>query len=195
MSVTKVSATLEDQTTELKKSKGSYIAEMYSPDSSGDYDLFVSAYDEAGNEAVVTKTLEVTLWKDPKTNWNSTDKFNFSDYNRIKNNLLYLYELSLLMFEEYDIEDLGEDMTSYLGYFRAFQFNAIEKTLEILNEQTYNEDIGTKQTFYDNGAFIKWDELNRIEDAQSKLYFLLHNQKKGLRRLSFRCGRFKEVKV
>ena len=31
-------------------------------------------------------------WIKPKTNWASTDKMNLEDYNRIKNNILYLKE-------------------------------------------------------------------------------------------------------
>lgn len=29
-------------------------------------------------------------WIEPKTDWTSQDTFNFSDYNRIKNNIAYL---------------------------------------------------------------------------------------------------------
>ena len=31
-------------------------------------------------------------WINPKTDWTKNDRFNYSDYNRIKNNLNYLHE-------------------------------------------------------------------------------------------------------
>ena len=31
------------------------------------------------------------IWKEPKTNWIIDDKFNYTDYNRIKNNIEYAY--------------------------------------------------------------------------------------------------------
>ena len=42
-------------------------------------------------------------WIKPKTNWASTDKMNLEDYNRIKNNILYLKEKANEVNKEFSI--------------------------------------------------------------------------------------------
>lgn len=49
------------------------------------------------------------LWQEPKTNWSgaSDEFFNVQpDYQRIKGNIEYLYELSLKLFPTYTIYEL-----------------------------------------------------------------------------------------
>ena len=63
-------------------------------------------------------------WVEPKTDWKSTDRFNFSDYNRIKNNLIWLHAKSEELWKKFNIEDMGEDITSYATYWNVDMFNA-----------------------------------------------------------------------
>lgn len=108
-------------------------------------------------------------WIEPKTDW-SGEAFNAVDYNRIKNNLLFLHEkIDALFPPELDTPDFGADKT-YSDWYYASEFNAFEDELESLNQRAYNYDIGKKQKFVDLGKFIGYEELNRIENATLKLY-------------------------
>lgn len=136
-------------------------------------------------------------WIEPKTDWSAEysdtglflgDFFNITDYNRIKNNLLYLRELAThLMYGVPEIT-VGEDKESYEEYFFADEINLIEDGLKTLDDFIGWVDFGDKQTFYDNGRFIDADELNRIESAELELYNLLVNSIAGKLRLAFRLG-------
>ena len=145
------------------------------------------------------------VWITPKTDWSAQysdtglfvgDFFNVTDYNRIKNNLLYLRELATQLI--YGVPEIvvGED--KHLpnnadpdfdnDNFFADEFNLIEDALETLDEAIGWVDFGEKQTFYDNGRFIDAEELNRIESASLELYDLLTNSIAGKHRLAFRLG-------
>lgn len=134
-------------------------------------------------------------WIEPKTDWTSQDTFNFSDYNRIKNNIAYLRERAVKLVKPFEIQDMGDDMASYAELFEASKFNTIEQNLETINNNAYLKDYGTKQTFYDNGVFIAYAELNRIESATLDIYNMLGRQEIGLRRLAFRLGAGREVRI
>ncbi len=137
----------------------------------------------------------MATWKTPKTNWTKTDKFNIEDFNRIKNNLVYLREKSVELTRYFEIEDMGSDMYDYASYWDVDTFNKIERNLEKINQSDYQEDYGAMQTFYENGAFIKYDELNRIESASLGIKEMLERHKQSLRRIPFVLGRYKEVRV
>lgn len=134
-------------------------------------------------------------WIEPKTDWISTDRFNISDFNRIKNNLLWLKERAVSLYKDFEISDMGDDITSYEEYWNVEYFNAFEKNVDIINNKIYTQDFGTAQRFFENGAFIKWDELNRLENACMKMKDILDRQSAGLRRFAFRFGGMKGVNV
>ncbi len=62
-----------------------------------------------------------------KTNWTINDRFNYVDYNRIKNNLTYLYELAQEVYKQFSIVDMGADIEDYTGWF------GLRRLLIILN--------------------------------------------------------------
>ena len=134
-------------------------------------------------------------WVNPKVNWTENDRFNISDYNRIKNNLSYLKERANSIIRPFSIDDMGADLSEYTSYWDVNVFNSFEKNLDIVNENAYKRDYGVIQTFYENGVFIKYDELNRIESAMLDIYSWMERQSQGQRRLSFTLGRFKEVRI
>lgn len=143
-------------------------------------------------------------WIEPKTDWNAQysdtglfvgDFFNVTDYNRIKNNLLYLRELATELVNNVPRITVGADKhypTSTPDFendhFFADEINMIEDGLEALDERLTFVDFGEKQTFYDNGRFIGAEELNRIEKAELKLYDLLQSSIAGKLRLAIRLG-------
>ena len=134
-------------------------------------------------------------WTKPKTNWVVTDRFNIADFNRIKNNLKWLYEKAVKLYKNFDIADMGEDITSFESYWNVAFFNAFESNVETINNTIYTKDYGISQRFFENGPFIKWDELNRIESACLSMKDILDRQEAGLQRLSFRLGVMKGVNV
>lgn len=134
-------------------------------------------------------------WTEPKTSWTATDRFNISDFNRIKNNLLWLYNKAKILYRSFDISDMGEDITSFESHWNVNYFNAFEENVETINKSIYTQDFGISKRFFENAPFIKFDELNRIENACLQMKNVLDRQEAGLRRLSFRFGSMKGVNV
>ena len=133
-------------------------------------------------------------WIEPKTNWAIGDRFNISDYNRIKGNLIFLHGRAKELYPDFDIINMGVDK-GYSDYPYAREINNFEKNLEIINNNVFTQDLGATVTFYSNGAFIQWNELNRIESAMLNIYEMLDRQEAGLPILAFRLGNAKGVRV
>lgn len=134
-------------------------------------------------------------WSTPKTDWSATDSFNIADYNRIKNNLQYLHDESEIIYGEYSIVDMGSDIASYAGYWDVAKFNAFENNLQTINEHMINASIGTKMTFYENGTFIGFAELNRIESATVTLKSIIDGWYEARTALPFRLGAKRALRV
>ena len=143
-------------------------------------------------------------WITPKTDWEvnysdsglyTGDFFNITDYNRIKNNLMYLKDLAKEFVGVVPDFSVGPDKhlpTTTPDYdndhFFADEINLIENGLQTLGNLMPYISIGSKQTFYENGRFIDAEELNRIESAELRLYNLLNDSINGKLRLAFRLG-------
>lgn len=134
-------------------------------------------------------------WETPKTDWFGQmvdgvyvgDRFNATDFNRIKNNLSYLRELALKMYDEFTIHSLGEDRTP-VDFFYADEINKLEENLNTINSNTIKRSYGVAPTYTDNGNTMTFTELNRLESAILDLYDRLTNQSEGRRTLQFNFG-------
>lgn len=134
-------------------------------------------------------------WETPKTDWYGAevdgsykgDRFNASDYNRIKNNLIYLRDLAITMYKEFSISTIGNDKTT-ADFFYADEINLMEDNLETINKNTLNRSYGTKVTFVANGNTPVYTELNRLESAILDLYDRLTNQSEGRRMFEWNFG-------
>lgn len=135
-------------------------------------------------------------WETPKTNWYGTtdadgnyvgDRFNAVDFNRIKNNLAYLRELSIKLYEEFSIVSLGVDRTP-ANYFYADEINQLEENLDTINTNTLQRAYGTPPVYVDNGNTPDFDELNRLESAILDLYDRLTNEFEGRRMFTWNFG-------
>lgn len=126
-------------------------------------------------------------WQEPKTNWKPTDHVNIQDYNRWKDNIAYLRELSLEVYKAYTLADMGPDKT-YADYIYADEINTIEANLAALPVHTYPFVIGERQTYYPNQPTPDYEEFNRIESACLLIYNNLIGQIAGRRRLAIRLG-------
>ena len=133
-------------------------------------------------------------WIEPKTDWKSNDYFNIEDYNRIIGNISYLKAFSEELFKYLDTLDMGEEKT-YVSMIYAREMNAIENNLEIINENTYDFDIGETKTFQANKSTPLWSEFNRIESACLLIYSTMIAHKNALPRLAFTLGDQKGIRV
>ena len=123
-------------------------------------------------------------WQTPKTNWKSTDYFNYQDYERIRNNILYLKELVDQVYATITLDTMTAK-SGYSDFVYADEFNAFENNLDKIKKWITTVGIGSKQTFYDNGATPNYTELNRIESACLKMRETLSGQISGRPMLSF----------
>lgn len=127
-------------------------------------------------------------WITPKTDWVATDRFNISDYNRIINNVYIVANLCSSLYEPFEIEDMGEPLNSYSGYWNVEVFNAIEINVESICR--FLDDVNPiRTTFYPNGVFITYTELNRIEGITARFSDLVEGWLNGLMNLPFTLGR------
>lgn len=172
-----------------------YTGSHEAPEKSGEYNLRVSAYDDGGNVTTLDTAVGVTKWHAPKTNWQLLDPVNIEDYNRIKGNLEYLHERAAKLYSAFQIQSMQTDKTDYLAHYYADEWNLFEQNLDTINKHIFTQDYGPTVRFFDNGPFIDWEELNRLEGAILQMNILLDNLEAGLARLSFRLGDWKGVKV
>lgn len=144
-------------------------------------------------------------WETPKTDWAAMhdesgvfigDFFNVGDYNRIKNNLVIIRDLAMQVMGNVPETPVGVDKHYPINgspdfdndNFFADEINQIEDGLAALDNVMPFVDFGQKKTYYDNGRFIDYQELNRIESAEAQLYELLTNSISQKARLAFRLG-------
>lgn len=114
-------------------------------------------------------------WTTPKTNWVASDYFNATDYNRIKNNLAYLYDLAVSIYGSFDITPLGSDK-SIGDFLIANDIDTLEVDLKAINENSVDQDYGDTQRYYANDKMPDYAELNRIESATASLYNHFNNE-------------------
>ena len=112
-------------------------------------------------------------WTTPKTDWKVTvtdgvytgDYFNYTDYNRIKNNIIYLASQPM---PNVDIEDMGGDKSlGDLIYSR--DFNAFEHNLDLIGK-VVGYPYKNYPMFSDNGDSPDFEDLNQIENFCLELY-------------------------
>ena len=136
------------------------------------------------------------MWQTPKTDWHgavdangvySGDRFNATDFNRIKNNLDCLRDLAITLYDEFSIVSLGTDRTAK-DYFYADEINQLEANLNTINQNTLKQSYGTAPTYVENGNTMDFAELNRLEGAILDLYDKITNQSKGRRMFKWNFG-------
>jgi hypothetical protein len=136
------------------------------------------------------------MWESPKTDWHYAldseglyvgDRFNATDFNRIKNNLEYLRELAIKMYDDFTIHALGADRTPN-DYFYADEINRLEENLNTVNEKSIKGGYGSAPSYTANGNIMDFTELNRLEGAIFDLYDKLSNQNDGRRTFTWNFG-------
>ena len=136
------------------------------------------------------------MWETPKTDWHYEldseglyvgDRFNAADFNRIKNNLEYLRELAIKMYDDFTIHALGADRTPK-DYFYADEINQLEENLNTVNQKSIKGAYGNAPSYTANGNIMDFTELNRLEGAIFDLYDKLSNQNDGRRTFTWNFG-------
>ena len=136
------------------------------------------------------------MWETPKTDWHYEldseglyvgDRFNATDFNRIKNNLEYLREMAIKMYDEFTIHALGTDRTTQ-DYFYADEINQLEENLNTINSNSIKGAYGNAPSYTANGNIMDFTELNRLEGAIFDLYDKLSNQNDGRRTFTWNLG-------
>ena len=136
------------------------------------------------------------MWETPKTDWHYEldpeglyvgDRFNASDFNRIKNNLEYLREMAIKMYDDFTIYALGADRTPN-DYFYADEINQLEENLNTVNQRSIKGAYGSAPSYTANGNIMDFAELNRLEGAILDLYDKLSNQNNGRRTFTWNLG-------
>lgn len=136
------------------------------------------------------------VWQTPKTDWTGTttssgeyvgDRFNAADFNRIKNNLDFLRELAIKLYDEFSIVSLGADRTPK-DYFYADEINQLEENLNTINANTLKRQYGVTPSYNANGLTMDFIELNRLEGAMLDLYDRLTNESEGRRMFTWNFG-------
>lgn len=217
MAIESVKAVVNGEThgLSLNDSTGRYEAELIAPSESDSgsteqsFPVTVIAADDSGNVTVLDASNSVlgsslglvvrglsaaADYIAPPFRWGPQDRFNAVDYNRIKNNLHVLENLVNEVYCPLEIEDMGDDK-NFTSWFYAREFNLFEKNLETINRTVFGENIGETKTFFPNGPFIDYAELNRLEDAMLSFFVKGTEQKKLLPRLEIRLGGMKGVKT
>lgn len=136
------------------------------------------------------------MWEVPKTDWHYKidseglyvgDRFNATDFNRIKNNLEHLRELAIKMYDEFAIHALGKNRTPK-DYFYADEINQLEENLNTINSKSIKGAYGTAPSYTANSNVMDFTELNRLEGAILDLYDKLSNQTDGRRTFTWNFG-------
>ena len=134
-------------------------------------------------------------WITPKTDWAARtdaegrytgDYFNTADYNRIKNNIEFLGNMAR---EFWAVSVKAMPDRKYYEYPYADEINTLSDNLEKINAYV-KCTIGEKTIYFDNGAFIGYADLNRIESACLALYEAMWNLYTRPVKLPFRLGAF-----
>ena len=149
--IANVTGTLDDKELNFQHSIGTvYKASASIDGSEKDHVAVLTATDSAGNSTTETMVISISgSWTTPKTDWYGYtdddgiyhgDRFNTEDFNRIKNNLAYLREIAVAMYQEFSINDLGKYTMAELG--RGFQVQFYGEDEKPVNPN-YDPDTAT----------------------------------------------------
>lgn len=113
-------------------------------------------------------------WNTPKTNWSATNRCTPEEYNRIVNNIKHIRDMAASIITPLTLENMGVKTFSSVPLFA--ELNAIENNLELINQNTYELEIGEKKTFAPNKPSPNNEWFNRIESITQRLYNRLSAQ-------------------
>lgn len=131
-------------------------------------------------------------WSTPKTNWTASrdsdgiyqgDYFNYTDFNRIKENLEILAALAEPIFGTIDLISIADKSLGEAFY--PSDMNNIETNLYRVNTATVNENYGMGKTYEWNGKTPTYLDFNRIESAILDMYIRITNMRQYTRKFTW----------
>lgn len=199
--VTKVTANFNGNTYNLNKQSGNTYSDVLSAPLKTSV-LTIAAEDDYGNIATNSDTvIEIDgEWYSPKTDWSGEwsgntyigDYFTYIDYNRIKNNIMFLIAYASQMYNVTDY-NFGDDKKE-ADLLYADEINLFETATKSINAETYNFPYVSK-TWKENGYVPNADDWNRLEKMALKLHGMLVAQREAQNSLAFTLGGQKGFKV
>ena len=137
------------------------------------------------------------MWQNPKIDWKVTydangnylgDFLNAEDFNRIKNNIAYLYDIAKVLSSDVRPTRNWQEDKTYRDYLYADDMNILVENLFKLASHIGISTPLNRVEYYDNDKTMTYEELNLIEEWTEKIYDLLQNTLDGRRKLQFNLG-------
>lgn len=135
------------------------------------------------------------MWIEPKINWVESDRFNLSDYNRIKNNIAHIYSMALEVYSDFPFEEMGSDKTEYYEFPYADEFTKLEQNLKNIKENTFAFTSDGFREWYENERTPTYQDFNRLEKSCLLFYNGFSSMKNQKNKLAFRLGGFGKLKI
>lgn len=133
-------------------------------------------------------------WIQPKTDWSANDYINYSDYNRIRNNIMYLAEKAQSLYPNFSLVTTIPQVTRST-YAYAEIWNKLEDAAQEIVDKTYPlPSAGSKKTFQVYDPYINYVELNRLESLTLRYESLFKSMENTGERLPFTLGNYGGIK-
>ena len=132
-------------------------------------------------------------WVTPKTNWVAGDEVTIVDWNRIRDNVIYLKYLLDTYYSTLPITEV--ETKTHTGYPKPSELNAIVQNIRDLNNQSVNLPLGSIVTYESNGRVPTAQELNEIEEEIAKIKETFESMIAEMPKLAFRLGNYREIRV
>lgn len=134
-------------------------------------------------------------WIKPKINWIADNYINIEDFNRIRNNIIYLYEASKKYIGyDYEIEMPPEVTYSDIAY--ADLWNMLVSSLKIIREHApIKDDYDLPREYTNYSPYIHYTTLNDIEKAILFYYDIYCGLDDTIPELAVTLGNYKVIKV
>lgn len=127
------------------------------------------------------------IWIEPKTTWNGESFDVEVDYERIRNNIMYVN----MLFNKYygDCELIDMPVYTYSDVPTEIFFNTQPLNLERIVQNSYRPiNFQTMRSYVASGTPYNYEDLNIIESNTLLLYNILNSYESNKRRLPFKLG-------
>lgn len=135
-------------------------------------------------------------WIEAKTDWTANDYINAADFNRIRNNILYLKEVATGYFRPFDFSEAITREQGFEDWAYAETWNNLENALDEFIKKTYQlSNLGVKKIYSVYDPYIDYQELNRIESASLRYKEFFDVQSNIVQKLSFELGNYGGIQI
>lgn len=133
-------------------------------------------------------------WITPKVDWTSDDYINFTDYNRICNNLNWVKDEAIELGFSYPEWEVMTLTTDYSDNPYADMWNTIVDNYNLLDD-IYPIFEPIEEVYSANGYYIAYGTLNTLEQTILLLDTVLSVAKANIPRLAITLGGNNKLKI